>query len=48
MLKSGGEIEISGMNIEIKGTTSVKVEGVSIDVNASGVNTVKGSIVKIN
>ena len=48
VMKSGGQIEISGMSIEIKGSTSVKAEAVSINVEASGVNTIKGSLVKIN
>jgi type VI secretion system secreted protein VgrG len=48
VMKSGGQIEISGMSIEIKGSTSVKAEAVTINVEASGVNTIKGSLVKIN
>jgi type VI secretion system secreted protein VgrG len=48
VMKSGGHIEISGMTIEIKGTTSVKAEAVTINVEASGINTIKGSLVKIN
>jgi hypothetical protein len=36
------------MNIEIKGSTSVKAEGVQINIEASGINTIKGSLVKIN
>jgi type VI secretion system secreted protein VgrG len=39
-LKSSGEIEISGTNIKINGTT--------IDAESSGIHTVKGSMVKIN
>ncbi len=48
VMKSGGQIEIHGMSIEIKGTTSVKAEAVTINVEASGINTIKGSLVKIN
>ncbi len=48
VMKSGGQIEISGMSIEIKGSTSVKAEAVSINVEASGIHTIKGSLVKIN
>jgi type VI secretion system secreted protein VgrG len=48
VMKSGGQIEISGMSIEIKGSTSVKAEAVTINVEASGINTIKGSLVKIN
>jgi hypothetical protein len=47
-MKSGGQIEISGMSIDIKGSTSIKAEAVTINVEASGVNTIKGSLVKIN
>jgi type VI secretion system secreted protein VgrG len=48
VMKSGGQIEISGMSIQIKGSTSVKAEGVTINIEASGINTIKGSLVKIN
>ncbi|MGA8030703.1 MAG: type VI secretion system tip protein TssI/VgrG [Bryobacteraceae bacterium] len=48
VMKSGGQIEISGMSIEIKGSTSVKAEAVTINVEASGIHTIKGSLVKIN
>jgi len=48
VMKSGGQIEISGMSIEIKGSTSVKAESVQINIEASGINTIKGSLVKIN
>lgn len=48
VMKSGGKIEISGMDIEIKGSTSIKEESVQINVEASGINTIKGSLVKIN
>ena len=47
-MKKNGKIEISGMNITIKGTTSIKEEAVSITIEASGINTIKGSLVKIN
>src|SRR6266850_464774 len=48
VMKSGGQIEITGMNIKINGSTAVKAESVSINIEASGVNTIKGSLVKIN
>jgi type VI secretion system secreted protein VgrG len=48
VMKSGGQIEITGMSITIKGSTSIKEEAVSINIEASGVNTIKGSLVKIN
>jgi hypothetical protein len=47
-LKPGGQIEITGMNITIKGSTAIKEEAVSINIEASGINTIKGSLVKIN
>jgi type VI secretion system secreted protein VgrG len=48
VMKSSGDIEISGMSIKITGSTSIKEEAVSINIEASGVNTIKGSLVKIN
>ena len=36
------------MSIKITGSTSIKEEAVSINIEASGVNTIKGSLVKIN
>lgn len=48
VMKSGGQIEISGMSITVKGSTSIKEEAVSINIEASGINTIKGSLVKIN
>src|SRR5262252_251076 len=48
VMKSGGQIEISGMSISIEGSTSIKEEAVSINIEASGINTIKGSLVKIN
>jgi type VI secretion system secreted protein VgrG len=48
VMKSGGQIEISGMTIEIKGSTSVKATAATINIEASGINTIKGSLVKIN
>ena len=48
VMDSSGKIEISGMNIEIKGSASVKAESVQINIEASGINTIKGSLVKIN
>jgi type VI secretion system secreted protein VgrG len=48
VMNSSGKIEITGMNIEIKGSTSIKAESVQINIEASGINTIKGSLVKIN
>jgi type VI secretion system secreted protein VgrG len=42
------KITISSVNIEIKGDMSVKVQGVMVNCEATGINTVKGSLVKIN
>jgi hypothetical protein len=36
------------MKVEIKGTGSAKMEAPMINVEASGINTIKGSLVKIN
>jgi type VI secretion system secreted protein VgrG len=48
VMKAGGKIEISGSSIEINGTMAVKAKAVTVDIKASGVNTIKGSLVKIN
>jgi type VI secretion system secreted protein VgrG len=48
VMKSDGTIEVSGMSIKITGSTSVKAEAVQINIEASGINTIKGSLVKIN
>jgi type VI secretion system secreted protein VgrG len=48
VMKSDGTINISGMSITINGSTSVKAESVQINIEASGINTIKGSLVKIN
>lgn len=47
-MKSDGTIELSGMNITINGSTAFKAEAVQINIEASGINTIKGSLVKIN
>jgi len=47
-LKSGGQIEIKGMKIEMQGSQSIKQEGAQITSDASAVNTIKGGLVKIN
>ena len=47
-LKSGGQIEIKGMKIDIQGSQSVKQEAAQITSDASAVNTIKGGLVKIN
>jgi type VI secretion system secreted protein VgrG len=48
LMKSNGNIEISGMKIEIKGSQSVKSEAAQITSDASAINTIKGGLVKIN
>ncbi len=48
VMKKNGNIEISGMKIDIKGSQSVKQEGAQITSDASAVNTIKGGLVKIN
>jgi type VI secretion system secreted protein VgrG len=48
VMKKNGNIEISGMKIEIKGSQSVKSEAAQITSDASAVNTIKGGLVKIN
>ena len=48
VMKKNGNIEISGMKIEMKGSQSVKQEAAQITSEASAVNTIKGGIVKIN
>ncbi|TFV95545.1 type VI secretion system tip protein VgrG [Algoriphagus kandeliae] len=48
-LKSEGDIEIEGTNIEIKASASINAEGsASAALRSSGVTEVKGSIVQIN
>ena len=41
-------IAIEGTKVEIKGSISAKIEGGLVNVEASGINTIKGSMVKIN
>ena len=48
VMKSNGNIEISGMKITLKGSQSIEEKAVQITIEASGVNTIKGSLVKIN
>jgi type VI secretion system secreted protein VgrG len=48
VMKKNGQIEISGMKISITGSQSIKNEAVTINSEASGIHTVKGSLVKIN
>ncbi len=45
---SNSGIVIEGMQVEIKGTVSSKIEAPMVNVEASGINTIKGSLVKIN
>jgi type VI secretion system secreted protein VgrG len=47
-LKKDGTIEIVGKDIKINGSTSVATDSAKIDSVATGVHTVKGSLVKIN
>jgi type VI secretion system secreted protein VgrG len=47
-MSSDGTIELDGMNITIKGSTAIKAQAVQINIEASGINTIKGSVVKIN
>ena len=42
------KITLKSVSIEIKGDVSVKIAGVMVNSEASGINTVKGSLVKIN
>lgn len=42
------KVAVEGTMIEIKGTTSVKIEAPTIDVNGSGMLNLKGGLVKIN
>jgi type VI secretion system secreted protein VgrG len=48
VLKSSGDIEITGTNISVQATAALKEQGATIDSEASGIQTVKGSMVKIN
>jgi len=48
VMKKNGQIEISGMKIEIKGTQSIENKAVTITSEASAIHTIKGSLVKIN
>jgi phage protein D len=41
-------IAIEGMQVQIKGTASAKMEAPMVNIEASGINTIKGSLVKIN
>lgn len=42
------KITLDSVNIEIKGSVAVKIAGVLVNSEASGINTVKGALVKIN
>lgn len=54
--QSAKDLKLKSGNVELKGDASVKAEGAAVDVKASGqltlqasgVNTIKGSLVKIN
>ena len=41
-------VKISGLTATVAGTVQAKVEGALVNVEASGINTVKGSLVMIN
>jgi len=45
---SNSGIVIEGMQVQIKGTALAKMEAPVVNVEASGINTIKGSVVKIN
>ena len=45
---SNSGIVIEGMQVQIKGTALAKMEAPMVNVEASGINTIKGSLVKIN
>jgi len=48
VMKSDGTIEIAGLSITINGTKDITNKGVLITSEASGIHTIKGSLVKIN
>jgi type VI secretion system secreted protein VgrG len=48
VMKKDGTIEISGVSITVDGKKSIENKGVLITSEASGVHTIKGSLVKIN
>jgi type VI secretion system secreted protein VgrG len=48
VMKASGEIEISGVNITISASASLKAKGLTTDLTASTINTIKGTLVKIN
>ena len=41
-------VTVSGLTASVNGTVQAKVEGALVNVEASGINTVKGSLVMIN
>ncbi len=41
-------VVVEGMSVQIKGTASAKMEAPVVNVEASGINTIKGTLVKIN
>jgi type VI secretion system secreted protein VgrG len=48
VMKSDGTIQIQGISITVEGTKSIENKGVLITSEASGIHTIKGSLVKIN
>ena len=48
VMKSDGTIQIQGVSITIEGTQSIENKGTMINSEASGIHTIKGSLVKIN
>jgi type VI secretion system secreted protein VgrG len=48
VMKSDGTIEIDGISITIQGSKSIDNKGALITSDASGIHTIKGSLVKIN
>ena len=48
-ITSDGDVEIQGINIELKATATLKAEGsATAELSSSGVTKVKGSLIQIN
>jgi type VI secretion system secreted protein VgrG len=48
VMKSSGDIDISGTNIKISGSASLAAKGLTVNVEATTTNTIKGALVNIN
>jgi type VI secretion system secreted protein VgrG len=48
VMKSSGDIDISGVNISISGSASLTAKGLTVKVEATTTNTIKGALVNIN